>query len=260
MPDQQAPYSAPVTRPAHVVVLAAGRGSRLGGLGEETPKWLLEVGDRTIADRQLEGIAAAGEAVASVRVVVGHAAAAIDGWLAERSESVSTVMNPEYAEINNWWSLLRALRELPEEGPVVVINADLLVDPCAVSAFIRAVATGHHEAMLAVDLERRLTDESMKVSCREDGALNRIGKVGIEEPVGEYIGILAARAGALARLREVLESFVDVPESVNEWYEGAVGRCAAEGVPWHVWPVACGGWVEIDDDADLEAAQALVRT
>ena len=260
MPDQQAPNPAPMTGPAHVVVLAAGRGSRLGGLGEETPKWLLEVGDRTIADRQLEGIAAAGAAVASVRVVVGHAAAAIDDWLAGRPEGVSTVMNPEYAEINNWWSLLRALRELPEDGPVAVINADLLVDPSAVSAFLRAVAAGEHEAMLAVDLERRLTDESMKVSTREDGTLDRIGKVGIDHPVGEYIGILAARGDALARLREVLESFVDVPESVNEWYEGAVGRCAADGVPWHVWPVPAGGWVEIDDDADLETAQALVRS
>ena len=246
-----------MTERAHVVVLAAGRGSRLGGLGEETPKWLLQVGDRTIADRHLEGVTAAGDAVASIRVVTGHAAAAIDAWLAERPEDVGTVFNPEYAEINNWWSVLRALRELPEDGPVVVINSDLLVAPSAVADFLRDVAAGEHEAMLAVDLERRLTDESMKVSSTPESTLRRIGKVGIEDPVGEYIGILAARGDALRALREKLETFVDVPESVNEWYEGAVGRCAAEGVPWHVWPVPPGDWVEIDDDADYETAQAL---
>lgn len=242
------------------MVLAAGRGSRLGELGDGTPKWLLDVGGRTIADRQLEGIAAAGDAVGSVRVVVGHAAEAIEAALAERDDEVGLVMNPEFAEINNWWSLLRALRELPEDGPVVVINADLLVDPAAVAAFVRAVVKGDENAMLAVDLERRLTDESMKVSRTPEGSLDRIGKVGIAEPVGEYVGMLAARGSALRRLREQLESFVGRPESVNEWYEGAVGRTAAEGVRWFVWPMPSSGWVEIDDDADLQAAQALVAS
>jgi len=247
----------PVPDPVHVVVLAAGKGSRLGGLGEETPKWLLQVGERTIADRHLEGIGAAGDAVASVRVVTGHAAAAIDAWLEDRPETVETVFNPEYAEINNWWSVLRALRELPEDGPVAVINSDLLVAPSAVAAFLRDAAQGEHDALLAVDLERHLTDESMKVSARAGETLDRIGKVGIDDPVGEYIGILAARGGALRALREKLETFVDDEASVNEWYEGAVGRCAAAGVPWHIWPMPSTGWVEIDDDADLAAAHAL---
>lgn len=259
MPDASGPDTSSMTNAAHVVVLAAGRGSRLGGLGEETPKWLLQVGARTIADRHLEGIAEAGDAVASVRVVVGHAAGAIESWLADRSEDVGVVMNPEYAEINNWWSVLRALRELPEDGPVAVINSDLLVAPGAVAAFLRDLAGGEHEAMLAVDLERRLTDESMKVSSTSDSTLRRIGKVGIDAPVGEYIGILGARGDALRALREKLETFVDVPASVNEWYEGAVGRCAADGVAWHIWPVPAGDWVEIDDDADFETAQALAR-
>ena len=259
MPDASITDTSSPTSPAHVVVLAAGRGSRLGGLGEETPKWLLQVGDRTIADRHLEGIGQAADAVASVRVVTGHAAEAIDAWLEGRPEDVGTVFNPEYAEINNWWSVLRALRELPEDGPVAVINSDLLVSPAAVAAFLRDLAAGEHEAMLAVDLERRLTDESMKVSSRPDSTLDRIGKVGIEAPVGEYIGILAARGAALRALREKLESFVDVAGSVNEWYEGAVGRCAADGVAWHIWPVPAGDWVEIDDDADYETAQALAR-
>jgi choline kinase len=244
--------------PAHVVVLAAGRGSRLGDLGDGTPKWLLDVGGRTIADRQLEGVAEAGAAVGSVRVVVGHAADAIEAALAERPEPIGVVPNPEFAEINNWWSLLRALRVLPEDGPVVVINADLLVDPTAVSSFISAVVEGEDEALLAVDLERQLTDESMKVTRGDGGFLERIGKVQIVDPVGEYVGMLGARGGALRRMREVLESFVGRSERDNEWYEGAVGRTAAEGLPWRIWPMPSSAWVEIDDDADLRAAQALV--
>jgi choline kinase len=246
--------------PAHVVVLAAGRGSRLAALGESTPKWLLRVGGRTIADRQLEGVghAAAAAAVASVRVVVGHAAEAIERELATRDEEIALVANPEFAEINNWWSLLRALRELPEHEPVVVLNADLLADPQAIGAFVLHAVTGPADAMLAVDLERRLTDESMKVSRAPGGTLDRIGKVGIDAPVGEYVGMLTARGDALRALRAELETFVGRAEHVNQWYEAAVGRTAAAGVAWHVWPMPGSDWVEIDDDGDLEAAEALV--
>lgn len=244
--------------PVHVVVLAAGRGSRLGALGGETPKWLLEVGGRTLADRQLEGIGAAAESVASVIVVVGHAAYAIEDALEGRPEQVRVVANPEFAELNNWWSLLRALRELPDEGPVLVMNADLLADPVHVTGFIRAAATTDADGLLAVDHERRLTDESMKVAQSADGALTQIAKVGVVAPVGEYIGMLAARGAALRALREVLEGFVGHDDAANEWYEGAVGRTAAAGVPWYLWPMPSTGWVEIDDDDDLHAAQALV--
>jgi choline kinase len=250
-------------RAIHVVVLAAGRGSRLGTLGEDVPKWLLEVGPRTLADRQLEGIAAAAEHVASVRVVTGHGAQAIERFLAARGGrlDVQTLFNAEFAELNNWWSVLLALRDVPADGaPVAIINADLLAAPSWVGSFLAAAATSAADGLLAVDLERRLTDESMKVELRPDGTLSRIGKVGIEPGEGEYVGMLAAGGDVRDAFRDALEAFVGRPDATNEWYEGAVGRTAAAGVPWHVWPMPGGAWVEIDDDADLEAASALVRS
>ena len=239
-------------------MLAAGCGRRLGALGDGTPKWLLQVGDRTLADRQLEAIAQAAQSVASVRVVVGHAAEAIRLMLAAREDGeVALVANPQFAELNNWWSLLRALRELPDDGPVAVINADLLAQPDHVADFLAEAAGGEADGLLAVDLVKDLTDESMKVSLSASETLAQIGKVGIEEPVGEYVGMMMARGDALRRLRGVLEGFVGRPGAADEWYEGAVGRTAAAGTGWHVWPMPPGGWVEIDDDADLRAAESL---
>ena len=247
-----------MTAPAHVVVLAAGRGSRLGALGGATPKWLLSVGGRTLADRQLDGIALAGDRVASTSVVVGHAADAIEAELSGRADDVRVIANPEFAELNNWWSLLRALRELPEDGPVAILNADLLVAPEQVSAFLEQAVAGEADGMLAVDLEKVLTDESMKVSVGPRGTLDAIGKVDIHDPVGEYVGMLFIRGGALRAVREVLEGFVGREDSFNEWYEGAVRVTAAAGTAWQVWAMPAGGWVEIDDDDDLEAAETLV--
>jgi choline kinase len=241
----------------HVVILAAGRGSRLGSLGDATPKWLLDVGGQTLADRHLEGLRRA-RGVASVTVATGHAADAIERRL-EQQDAIAplTLHIPEYEALNNWWTLLRALRVLPGEGPVVVVNADLCAHPDAIAAFVDA-ARGPHDALLAVDLERPLTDEAMKVALHADATLSAIGKAEVRSPTGEYVGMLMARGAALTALREALEAFVDRPEDANQWYEGAVGTCAAAGVPWRAWPMPSGGWVEIDDDADLCAAETLM--
>ena len=60
-----------------------------------------------------------------------------------------------------------------------------------------------------------------------------------------------------AALQDALEAFVGAEERANEWYEGAVGRTAAAGSRWGIWPTPDGGWVEIDDLGDLAAAEAL---
>jgi choline kinase len=249
----------PLLRPVHVVILAAGRGSRLSA-GGTMPKWLLDVGGQTIAERQLDAVASARSrgAVASVQAVVGHQGEAIEAFLGELEHELAVVRNPEFAALNNWWSLLRALRELPEHGPVLVLNADLLAEPRAIAGFIEDAAQTDADALICVDLERVLTDESMKVSRDRDGSLARIGKVGVEDAVGEYTGLLMARGAALGSVRAVLESFVNRPAATNEWYEGAVARTAADGVEWRIWPMPSSAWVEIDDDADLDKAHAMV--
>ncbi|HYI38547.1 MAG TPA: NTP transferase domain-containing protein [Thermoleophilaceae bacterium] len=244
----------------HVVILAAGKGSRLGALAADRPKWLLDVGGSPIADRQMAAVAGARErdaaSLASVRVVTGHADSAVAAYLGAEDD-VQLVHNPRYADLNNWYSVLVALRSIPDAGGgVAVINSDLFAPGPWIQAFLESAASTEHEALIAVDMERQLTDESMKVSA-SGGELEAIGKVGIEDPVGEYVGMLMARGGALARFRETLEGFEGVAEHADEWYERGVGLTAAEGVPWTVWPTLDTGWVEIDDDGDHAAAERL---
>ena len=247
----------------HVIVLAAGRGSRLGPLGDEIPKWLLRIGDRTIAERQVEGAAAS----TSMSVVTGHADSEIARFLDEHGHpEVETVFNPEWATLNNWYSLLVGLRAVDvrdDDDRVIVFNSDFYAEPDMYARFVDSSAATDAESLIAGDVERVLTDESMKVSARDDGGpmplLERIGKVDVDAPVGEYVGMLMARGRVLRAFTAMLASFEGDPGASNQWYEGAVGRTAAAGVPWNVWATPTSDWVEIDDDTDYSTAEQLAQ-
>jgi choline kinase len=249
----------------HLVVLAAGRGRRLGALGDDTPKWLLDVDGETIAERQLEAVRRAAErspgVVGDITVVVGHAARAIERFAAGHGgePAIALVSNPDYDEINNWYSLLLALRELGDPGDderVVVFNADLLARPDWFARFLLDTASADTETLIAVDTARALTDESMKVSA-VNGRLERIAKVGVAEPVGEYVGMFMARRAARRRLAAALEGYVGSESAIDNWYEHAIGDTAGAGLPWVVWPTPDSEWIEIDDEADYESALAM---
>jgi choline kinase len=246
----------------HLVILAAGRGTRLRELGESRQKWLLDVGGSTIAERQLAAadIAAPG-AIGSIRAVTGHAADGIASFLSERGRTdVGLVHNPAYDELNNWYSLLVALRALPggDDDRLVVFNSDLCAEPEWFASFLDASATTARESLVGVDTGRALTDESMKVSVSgSPPLLEAIGKRGIEDPAGEYVGMFMARGAVRRDLHDALEGFVGSPDDADHWYEGAIGLTAARGTPWAIWPTPDSRWVEIDDEADFAAAQRL---
>jgi choline kinase len=253
----------------HVAILAAGRGTRLGAAVKTTPKWLLDLDGMTVADWHLRAIAAARrslpQAAIAVHVVTGHAADAVRGY-ARRcgQDGLNIIHNPAYDRLNNWYSLLVALRALPaRDTRVVVLNGDLFVPQGWMAHFLVDAATTTAEALVAVDMERPLTDESMKVSSRvADGAdaatLRAIGKTGVTDPVGEYIGMLMASGSVLSDLRRRLEGFVGVPDAADAWYERAMGHSARAGKEWRLWATPDSGWVEIDDDADRQKALALL--
>src|SRR5215208_6169725 len=144
------------------MVLAAGAGRRLGPDTAELPKTLLAVdGDRTILDVGLGNFAAVGleEAV----IVTGFAAERIDELLPELSRRhglrLETVYNLRALEWNNAYSLWCA-REHFGRG-VLLANGDT-VHPASVEETLLE-ARGGTDLVLAVDQEKLLGDEEMKV-------------------------------------------------------------------------------------------------
>lgn len=239
-----------------VVILAAGRGSRLAEVGDDRPKWLLEVAGQTVAERQLAALEQLpANALRSLTVVTGHAAEAVTS--VSLGPVGSVLHNELYLTYNNWYSVLLAVQALPDGARVVVMNGDLCAAPEWIAAFLQACLLTEEEGILGIDFDRHLTEESMKVSRGDAGELRTIGKHAFPDPVGEYVGLLMATGDVLAAFRAQLAAFAHDEKDAQQWYEGAVGLTAAAGIRWSLWATPDSSWVEIDDLEDLARAQAL---
>ena len=183
------------------LVLAAGPGSRLSPLTDALPKTLLPVdGERPILDITLANLKHVG--LAEVVVVTGFAADAVRGQVPalERRHGLrlELIYNDKAEVWNNAYSLWCA-REAFAEG-VLLVNGDT-VHPAVVEE--RMLAARGPEVLLALDREKTLGEEEMKVLLSSDGRLERIDKQ-LDPPSahGEYIGVTVIEAAAAARMAE----------------------------------------------------------
>jgi choline kinase len=108
-----------------VIILAAGKGSRLEGAHDGLPKGLIPVGEMCSIDRILR-VATASPSVNDVIVVGGYAAEILEAALPEH---VTFLTNPDYDTTNSLVSLAIALDTLSEPMPdLVVFNADVVYE------------------------------------------------------------------------------------------------------------------------------------
>jgi choline kinase len=237
------------------MVLAAGAGRRLGDDTAELPKTLLPVdGDRTILDIALGNFAAVG--LAEAVIVTGFAAERIDERLEALSERhglrLDTVFNPKALEWNNAYSLWCA-REHFGSG-VLLANGDT-VHPASVEQVLLA-AQGTADLVVALDQEKPLAEEEMKVHVTEDGLLDRINKaLNPATAQGEYIGVTLIEPHASVPLAAALE--VTFQRDPQLYYEDGFQELADRGGRVATAAIGSVTWVEVDDHADLARAREV---
>ena len=234
------------------VILAAGLGRRIAGRANGRPKSLLELDGRSLLDRELHALAAAG--FEDVVVVTGHAAPAMRDAIAgtQAGVSVRECWNADYASANNIVSVLR-VRDLVSEG-FCLLNSDITFDP-SILLDIAALDGGN---ALVIDGDEPLGEEEMKVALDGRRVLTRISKrLNPAESAGEYIGICRFDAAGAAALMDAAAALVDAGHT-DRYYEDAMDRAAATLLMHPVWTRG-RAWTEIDDEADFARALHVAR-
>lgn len=97
-------------------ILAAGIGSRLGEIGKNTPKCLLEIGNKTLLERQIEILNSCGIKKEDIIVVIGGNG---DVWNEKNKEKIkkihhNIIINNQNVEKNQSYSLWLVLQKVKE--------------------------------------------------------------------------------------------------------------------------------------------------
>jgi 2-aminoethylphosphonate-pyruvate transaminase len=226
------------------VILAAGRGTRLGKLGREIPKGFLTLGSRPIIEESLDKLVAAG--IRRVVMVTGHLAHFYRKLAENRRGLVELVHNPRYAQLGSFYSLQVALEYLAGAGPLLLLESDLVYERRALDV----VLAYPREDLVLLSGPTGSRDE-VWVETDGDGRLVAMSKdrTTLGNPaLGELVGITKVSPA----LAEVLRGLPPEGE-----YETA-GLVAAS----KQWPVYCRRvddlvWAEIDDEQHLARARGL---
>lgn len=227
------------------VILAAGMGTRLAGVtGGRIPKAFLEVGGRSLIERSLDLLFAAG--VEDVVIATGHLRRHFEE-LAARRPGVRTVFNPEYATTGSMASLAAAAGET--RGTFLLLEGDLLYEARALEVLLAAPQA---DCMLLSGFTR--SGDEVWVET-DDGRVAAVSKR------REDLGAIAGELTGLNKIsQELLAAMLDCHRArpaAQYHYENAMAD-AGRRVPVAAVKVDDLVWAEIDDASHLARVEREV--
>jgi L-glutamine-phosphate cytidylyltransferase len=237
------------------VILAAGRGSRMGSLGDDRPKCLVELDGRPLLDRQIAALRRGG--VKEIGIVRGYRADLLN------FPGLSYFDNERWADTNMVMSLAAAADWL-RAGPVIVSYADIFYR----GDLVRGLANAPGALVISYDRQwrrlwtRRFADplsdaETFRIDA--SGELLEIGgkTARVEDIEGQYMGLLKITPIAWTAI-EALLATLDPPICDRLDMTGLLRRLLAAGAISVGTFGTDGQWGEIDNPRDVALYQKML--
>lgn len=228
------------------IIMAAGKGSRLGSITAGKPKSFVEIRGRKLIDYNLKLLEKYG--IDEIIMVTGYQCEAFEE-LARDMKNVKFAYNPFYEMVNVLGSFYMGMNLL--EDDFVYLHADTV---CAPEIFEKLVKM-ESDITLPVDY-KACDDEAMKVRS-EAGKIAQITKQMPNELAdGEFIGMAAFRKTVLPALKEKTKQLMK-EKAFTAYFESAIQRLIDEE-EFDIKAVPTDGafWAEIDFIEDYEKADA----
>jgi choline kinase len=198
------------------VILAAGIAKRLRPLTDNTPKCLLNIGEKNLLHRTIENIIANG--INDFVFVTGYKEHMIKDYLNNNFKDINKIIltNPDYENNNNSYSLWMTKDFMKDD--MLLLDSDILFD----KNIIKRLLNSKHENCLAVNVTEKLDAEQIKVIVDKQNKILHIGKeIEIKKSIGESIGIEKFSKNYLKELFSVLDRKIVKEKNVNEFYEAS---------------------------------------
>ena len=237
------------------IILAAGRGSRLGHLGDDRPKCFVKLDDKPLIDYQLAALRRGG--VNEIGIVRGYRAEMID------FPSLAYFNNERWAETNMVMSLAAAAGWLREQ-PVIVSYADIFYR----SELVRGLAQAPGELIITYDRKwselwaRRFADPLADAETFRTGAAGQLLEIGgktnqIEDIQGQYMGLLKFTPASWGAVEKLLGE-LDPATRDRLDMTGLLRRLLAASFSVATFATD-GQWGEIDNPEDVALYEKMVR-
>jgi len=235
------------------IILAAGRGSRMGVLTDERPKCLTVLAGRTLLEWQIKAMRKAG--IQEVLIVGGYRKSYLKGYGCE------VIANPRWDQTNMVASLMCATKVL-ERDACIVSYSDIVYHPDAVTrlAGLNAEIAISYDSRWRELWETRFDDPlgDAETFREQDGCLTDIGRktADILDIRGQYMGLLKfSPLGWEKSLRLIgtHDGFAIDSLDMTTLLQQLIGG----DIVIHVAEVE-GRWCEVDTEQDLKLYAARV--
>ena len=225
---------------------------RLRPLTDACPKCLLKIGERTLLQRTVDAMIAAG--INELVVVTGYRAEMIRDFLTKQYPSLNIhfIHNGDYEHNNNIFSLWMT-RPYTEGKDFLLSDSDILFDPQLIRAVLdaegNALALNRHEC----------GEEEIKVIVDSENRIMELSKTcSIEKAIGESVGFEKMTASYSTALFKELEQMIEHEGLIDVFYERAFERLIPQGHTFRIVDTTQFFSIELDTPEDFENASQLI--
>ena len=241
-----------------IIILAAGKGNRMGSLTKNGPKCMVNYNRKPIIDYILETVKLA--KINDISIVAGYKNGVLKDYL--KNQNINFYINENYKFSNMVYSLFIAKEFMDDD--LIISYSDIIYKKSVLEKLIRSkkhlsvVVDKNWEILWKMRMENYFSDiETLRIRNQE---IIEIGKKprSLTEVAGQYIGLLKISKKIINKISEFYFSL-----DKKKYYEGRdfnnmhmtsflqkiIEDC--EGI--NLSPVYInGGWIEFDTIQDLQ--------
>ncbi len=228
------------------IIMAAGRGSRLGNLTDDIPKAFLKIRGHRLIDYNVALLHEYG--INDIKIVTGYKAELYEE-LEKTHPGVTCIYNPFYEYCNVLGSFFIAQDKLADED-TIYLHADTLCD----TRVFQEMVQGKGDIVMPVDF-KPCDSEAMKVTTK-DGQVIKISKEITEaESEGEFIGMTKLSGNVMPAIKSASKKLMRCG-SLKSYFEGAIQEVINSG-SYSVPAIQTNNrfWGEVDFVEDYQYVQ-----
>jgi len=227
------------------VILAAGRGTRLPKITKDIPKCLIEIGGKTILERQISILLK--NSIEKIYVVIGYKAKEIQ-IRQENQDIIEFIINKDYETTDNIYSLY--LTEDKIRGKeFLLLNGDALFEEDIIKKLI------NKKNINVAPIDTKYYDqEELKIRANKNIILGILPKTAPQEiSDGSTIGVFKfSSKGCNILFNEIEKSIKEGFK--NKWFEYALDKICKK-IKMQIIDIHGMKWIEIDEIEDIKKAE-----